>query len=128
MSLLYSAWARACALLPSGRGTTSFWPPANMYDAAAEVPDQAGKVVIVTGGASGIGREVARQLLHKQARVYLAGRGPGQVEAAIAALEEETGRRALPLLMDLGDLPSVARAAGEFLGNEERLDVLYCNA
>jgi len=129
MGFLYDGWARLCALgSPHSAATTTFWPPASKYDPATDVPDQAGKVVLITGGATGIGFQAARQLLRKKAKVYVAGRSAAKVEAAIEALEEETGRRALPLLVDLGDLPSVVRAAEEFLKKEERLDVLYCNA
>ncbi len=128
MGLLYSSWASFWTLFPQGPGTTTFWPPASTYDPAQDVPDQSGKVILITGSATGIGYETSKQLLAKGAKVYIAGRNAAKVEEAIASLEAETGRRAVALQLDLGDLPSVASGAAEFLRKEQRLDVLYCNA
>lgn len=128
MGLLYSTWARLWTLFPQGPGTTTFWPPTSTYDPAAEVPDQSGKVILITGGATGIGYETAKQLLAKNAQLYIAGRDARKVAAAIDRLERETGRRAGAVQIDLGDLPSVVRGAEEFLSKEAKLDVLYCNA
>ena len=44
------------------------------YDAAQDMPDQFGRVAIVTGGNSGIGFEICRALCYKQAVVYMAVR------------------------------------------------------
>ncbi len=128
MGLLYSTWASFCALFPSGRGTTSFWPPPTDYDPARDVPDQSEKVVLITGGTGGIGYVAARELLRKGAKVYVAGRSEAKVQAAVERLEGETGRRAEGLVVDLADLGTVPGAAREFLGKETRLDLLYCNA
>ena len=87
------------------------------------------KVIIVTGGNSGIGLETAKQLLLKNAKVYLAGRDGGKCEAAAKKLKEETkGKEPVILQLDLADLVSVRKAAEEFLEKEERLDVLFNNA
>ncbi|EJD50538.1 NAD(P)-binding protein [Auricularia subglabra TFB-10046 SS5] len=92
------------------------------------VPDCSGKVFIVTGGNSGIGRETVLQLLKKGGKVYMASRDSTKAEEAIGKLEKETGRRAVFLELDLADLRSVKRAAEEFLKQETQLNVLFNNA
>ena len=44
------------------------------YNAESDMPDMFGKVAIVTGGDSGIGYEVCRQLAKRNATVYMAVR------------------------------------------------------
>ncbi|KAH6910201.1 hypothetical protein BKA70DRAFT_118357 [Coprinopsis sp. MPI-PUGE-AT-0042] len=92
-----------------------------------DIPDLDGKVVIVTGGNSGLGRDTVKALLEKNAKVYIACRNEGKAQATIGELEKETGRRALSLKLDLVDLGSVEECAKEFLRHESRLDILYNN-
>ncbi|EIN12416.1 NAD(P)-binding protein [Punctularia strigosozonata HHB-11173 SS5] len=104
---------------------TQIFPPKSTWS-VDNIPDLSGKVMIVTGGNSGIGKETA--LLGRNAKVYLAARDESKAEEAIRELKEETGREAVFLKLDLGDLRSVKRAAEEFLRREKRLDVLFNNA
>ncbi|KAJ7339754.1 hypothetical protein DFH08DRAFT_783354 [Mycena albidolilacea] len=92
-----------------------------------DIPDLSGKIVLVTGGNSGIGYETVKQLLLKNAKVYLAARSPKKAAAAIKKLEEETKKSAVFLELDLADLRSVRRAAESFLAQETRLDILFNN-
>ncbi|KAG7449941.1 NAD(P)-binding protein [Guyanagaster necrorhizus] len=96
------------------------WTPAQMTDLA-------GKVVIVTGGSSGIGKEIVKELLLHNAKVYLAARNPEKTANVIKELTEATGRTAIFLDLDLGDLKSVKAAAEKFLSNEKSLDILFNN-
>jgi NAD(P)-dependent dehydrogenase (short-subunit alcohol dehydrogenase family) len=75
-------------------------------------------VVLVTGAAKGIGREVARQLVGSGETVIVSARDAARAQA----VADELGARALTL--DVTDSGSVAAAAGEL--NE--LDVLINNA
>lgn len=69
-----------------------------------------------------------KQLLLKNAKVYLAARSPDKAAAAIKRLEEETkGKKAIFLKLDLADLSSVRKAAEGFLALESRLDLLFNN-
>ncbi|KAJ7235393.1 NAD-binding protein [Mycena rebaudengoi] len=92
-----------------------------------DIPDLSGKIILVTGGNSGIGYETVKQLLAKNAKVYLAARSAEKAAKAINSLEEETKKRAIFILLDLADLHSVRRAAEAFLAQEKRLDILFNN-
>ncbi|KAJ7610505.1 hypothetical protein FB45DRAFT_334297, partial [Roridomyces roridus] len=77
---------------------------------------------------TGIGYEIAKQLLLKNAKVYLAARSADKAALAIKRLEAETNKAAIFLPLDLGDLPSMRKAAEQFLAQEEKLDILFNNA
>ncbi|ORY55011.1 NAD(P)-binding protein [Leucosporidium creatinivorum] len=115
-------------LSPEGAMSTTFFPPSPKYDPSRDIPDLTGKIAIVTGGNSGVGYETVKQLLLKNARVYLAARTQVKAQEAIEALAKETGNTAIWLKLDLGDLESVKQAAAEFSAKEERLIILFCNA
>ncbi|KAI5117021.1 hypothetical protein M0805_000005 [Coniferiporia weirii] len=102
------------------------WPPASKFS-VADIPDLTSKVVIVTGGYSGIGREVVLALLQKNAKVYIAARSRAKAEVAIGELKELTGREALFFELDLADLKSVKRAVEEFQNKESQLHILFNN-
>ncbi|KAG8992134.1 hypothetical protein FRB94_011996 [Tulasnella sp. JGI-2019a] len=99
---------QALSLLSQCLPSTSHFVPER------DIPDLSDKVIIVTGGNSGIGKETVRHLLQKNAKVYMASRIRGRAEEAIAELKVKTGREAIFLELDLADLSSVARAAKEF--------------
>ncbi|RDX47114.1 NAD(P)-binding protein [Lentinus brumalis] len=103
------------------------FPPAPTWH-PADMPDLSGKVVLVTGGNAGIGREIVKELLRKNARVYLAARSPVKAREAIKLLKAETGKTAEFLQLDLSDLDAVRVAAQEFKRRESHIDVLYLNA
>ncbi|KZW01088.1 NAD(P)-binding protein [Exidia glandulosa HHB12029] len=90
-----------------------------------QMPDLKGKIAIVTGANVGIGKETAKQLL---ARVYIAARSKSKAETAIAELKAETGKEALFLELDLGDLVAIKRSAQAFLAAEPSLNILIANA
>jgi NAD(P)-dependent dehydrogenase (short-subunit alcohol dehydrogenase family) len=95
---------------------------------AADVPDQSGKTIIVTGANTGIGFEAAAVLAAKGARVLLACRSRDKAEAAIARIHARTPNADLAFLpLDQSDLASV-RAAAEQAAQEPRIDVLLNNA
>jgi NAD(P)-dependent dehydrogenase (short-subunit alcohol dehydrogenase family) len=84
-----------------------------------------GKVALVTGGNSGIGRAVAERLVEEGARVVVVGRNRATVEATAAAL----GAAAQGVVADtskLVDLDRMIAATREFGGG--RLDVVFANA
>jgi NAD(P)-dependent dehydrogenase (short-subunit alcohol dehydrogenase family) len=94
--------------------STSRWNSDNL-------PDLAGRTVVVTGANSGIGRIAARDLARAGARVVLAVRDVAKGERAAASFTDTTEVRAL----DLSDLSSVHAFAQAWTGD---LDVLINNA
>ncbi|KAF7359081.1 hypothetical protein MSAN_01249200 [Mycena sanguinolenta] len=97
------------------------------FEPSRDIPDLSGKIVLITGGNSGLGYETAKMMLLKGATVYLAARSPSNGQTAIAELETATGKRAELLELNLADLKSVRRAAETFLAKESRLDILFNN-
>jgi NAD(P)-dependent dehydrogenase (short-subunit alcohol dehydrogenase family) len=88
---------------------------------AADLPDQSGRTVVVTGANSGIGLVAARELARAGAHVVLAVRDTAKGERAAASLEGSHEVRAL----DLSDLASVRAFAAAL---DRDIDVLINNA
>ncbi|KAF5326839.1 hypothetical protein D9619_004230 [Psilocybe cf. subviscida] len=93
-----------------------------------DIPDLSGKVMIVTGANTGVGKETAKALLQHNAKVYIAARNANKAKQAIEDLKKETGKEALILQLDLSDLRSIKAAAEEFASKEKALHVLFNNA
>ncbi|KAJ7786444.1 hypothetical protein B0H16DRAFT_1490490 [Mycena metata] len=102
------------------------FPPKSEFT-VDDIPDLTGRVIIVTGGNSGIGFEIIKALLPKNAKVYMFSRSRERAESAISRLKSETGKEAFFIQLDLSDLDSVRRAADEFKSKETQLDVLFNN-
>ncbi|KAG5722760.1 hypothetical protein E4T56_gene7956 [Termitomyces sp. T112] len=109
-----------------GQGLSQTFPPAAKYS-VDHIPDLSGKVMVVTGGNTGIGKEIVRALLIHNAKVYMASRNVAKGKAAIEELKKDTGKEALFLELDLASLTSVRRAAAEFLEKEKELHTLFNN-
>jgi NAD(P)-dependent dehydrogenase (short-subunit alcohol dehydrogenase family) len=86
-----------------------------------------GKVAIVTGAGSGIGRAVALALMREGYAVTLAGRRKEALEA-VAAEGKPSGARALVVPTDVGDPASVRALFARTKDAFGRLDVLFNNA
>lgn len=83
-----------------------------------------GKVAIVTGGASGIGRATARLLAARDGAVVVADINLEGAERVAA----EIGRRALAVHMDVGDETSIAAGIAQVVERFGRLDIVHSNA
>lgn len=83
-----------------------------------------GKVVAITGAASGIGLECARTLLAAGARVVLVDRAEDRLREVCTSL----GDQAIPLVIELTDPESVASMLPKILAKAEKLDVFHANA
>ncbi|KFX89325.1 hypothetical protein O988_08675, partial [Pseudogymnoascus sp. VKM F-3808] len=96
----------------------------------ASIPSQSGKVILITGGNIGLGRETCRVLAaHQPRRIYLCARSAAKAEATIKELQEFQPDAPLSFLpLDLADLESVQACARAFVEKEDRLDLVVCNA
>jgi len=96
---------------------------------AADVPDQTGRTIVITGATSGLGLASAHVLAGAGARVLLAARNP---EKAARARDEvaagATGPAPEVVALDLTDLGSVRAAAAAIAERVDALDVLMNNA
>lgn len=86
-----------------------------------------GKTVLVTGGGSGIGLEIAHQFLKLGAEVYIAGRKKERLERAIAQLHEYS-TKVQAAVLDIRDTASVSHVADMIESQSGKLDILINNA
>ena len=95
----------------------------------ADIPNQQGRVALITGANSGLGLETARALKRCGATVVLACRSTRKADAAKRALLQERDGGAVDLLnLDLADLASVQHAANTIGERFGCLDLLINNA
>jgi NAD(P)-dependent dehydrogenase (short-subunit alcohol dehydrogenase family) len=92
-----------------------------------DIPDQSGRVAVVTGANSGLGYATARGLALRGARILLACRSEERGAEALARLRSEVpGALAEVRPLDLADLASVRSFAAGY--DTDRLDLLINNA
>jgi NAD(P)-dependent dehydrogenase (short-subunit alcohol dehydrogenase family) len=93
------------------------------------IPNQSGKIAIVTGSSSGIGYEAARILAKKNATVIIAVRNLEKGEYARSKIKSENPDANLDIIkLDLADLSSVKSFVKEFKSKYNKLDMLINNA
>ena len=96
---------------------------------AADVPDQTGRVAVVTGANAGLGLETAAVLAERGARVVVAVRDLGKGEKAVGEITRRTPNADVALQqLDLSSLASVRTAADELRAAYPRIDLLINNA
>ena len=96
---------------------------------SADVPDQQGRTVVITGGNTGLGFETAQVFARRGATVVLACRNPERAADARARLITATPTaRVSTLELDLASLASIREAAGQLRADHPRIDLLVNNA
>jgi retinol dehydrogenase-12 len=101
------------------------------FEPSKDIPSLAGKVILVTGGNTGLGKQAILELARygKPAKIYLAARNQEKAAAAIEEIKATAPEAPIvPLDLDLSSFDSIKDAARKFLSQEERLDVLMLNA
>jgi NAD(P)-dependent dehydrogenase (short-subunit alcohol dehydrogenase family) len=94
-----------------------------------DLPDQDGKLAVVTGANSGIGLETARRLAMANAQVVLACRNETKAAEAVADIRESTpNARVVAESLDLSSLASVKEFARLMATRDQPIDILVNNA
>lgn len=95
-----------------------------------EIHDLEGRVALITGGALGIGYEIARAFVQNKCRVIMVNRKEEQGDDAIKAIKDEVGPDAQIewIGCDMGDLHQIKEVFGGIAEREKRLDLLILSA
>lgn len=94
-----------------------------------DIPDQTGRVAIVTGANTGLGLETAKALAAHGAHVVLAVRNAEKGKAAADAITAAHSNADVTLQsLDLSSLESVRRASDELKARYDKIDLLINNA
>ena len=94
----------------------------------AELFDLSGRTAIVTGGGSGIGRQMATGLAEAGANIVLGARKPERCEEVAADLERDLGIRAYGLRCDVRDPDAVQAVVDRTRAELGSIDILVNNA
>ncbi len=103
--------------------------PRGKWTAARDMPDQSGRVAVVTGSNTGIGLETVAALARRGAHVVLACRDQAKGRSAAAGIAAGGVSGTLDVMvLDLADLASVRVFSAAFRDGFDRLDLLINNA
>ena len=87
------------------------------------------KIVLITGGTSGIGKETALGLARMNATLVIVGRDKEKTIRVVDEIKTTTGNDKVDhCLCDMASLAEVHKLASDFLSDHSRLDVLFNNA
>lgn len=93
------------------------------------IPDQTGRVAVVTGGNGGLGQMTVLELARKGAHVVIGARNLDKAAAAEAEILRLVPGASLEVqTLDLASLASVRAFADRLLATHEAIDLLFCNA
>jgi len=100
------------------------------FNRASDIPDQSGRVFLITGGTTGLGASSISFLAsHNPAHIYFSGRNKARANELISKIAIASPSTKVTFIeCDLASLASVQSAAKQFLSSSDRLDVLMCNA
>ncbi len=90
--------------------------------------DLTGRVAIITGGATGIGKGIARGLAEAGANIVIGSRRLGECTEACLEISEQTGIQALPLALDVNNKNSIGKFVDDTIKAMGQIDILVNNA
>ncbi len=95
----------------------------------SDIPDQSGRVAVVTGANSGLGLETAASLAAKGAGVVMASRNPDRLADAVAEVRRRHSAALVePVITDLASLDSIRTATDKICEAHPKIDLLINNA
>ena len=96
---------------------------------SSNIPSQKGKVILITGATSGLGKEATKVLASKDARVVMAIRNIEKAAKVVKEITSEYPEATVDILeLDLTSLASIKLCADTFAAKYEKLDILINNA
>ena len=96
---------------------------------AADIPDQSGRVAVITGANTGLGYWTAEMLANKGAHVVLAVRNLDKGKDAVEAITAKSPKADVALQqLDLTSLDDIRKTAEELRAAHQRIDLLINNA
>ncbi|KAI1612913.1 hypothetical protein EDD36DRAFT_249329 [Exophiala viscosa] len=100
------------------------------FNPSKDIPSLQGKVILITGGNIGLGRQCVLEISrHQPAQVWLAARNLDKARATADEIKQQVPGAPIKLLeLDLTSFESVKKAAKTFESESDRLDILMCNA
>lgn len=110
-------------------GQSFFLPHPSLTE--KNLPDQTGKVFLVTGANTGVGYQLATILYSRHAKVYIGARSEAKAQAAIDSIKQlhPNSKGGLEYLhVDLADLTTIKATAEDFMSRETKLHWLNNNA
>ncbi len=94
-----------------------------------DIPSQKGRVVIVTGATSGLGKEATKVLAEKEATVIMAVRNTQKAEKVVEEVRKHVPQAQIDIgKLELNSLKSIQAFAEKITNNYQRLDLLINNA
>ncbi|EDW02225.1 retinol dehydrogenase 12 [Drosophila grimshawi] len=91
--------------------------------------NETGKVVIVTGSNTGIGKETVLELARRNATIYMACRDKKRAEQAMKEIVQETNNKSIFVReLDLASLDSIRKFVDDFKKEQDKLHILINNA
>ena len=95
---------------------------------ADEIFDLTGKVVVVTGGSRGLGKEIAAAVARQGADVVIASRKLENCEQVADEIRKQTGRQTMPYAVHVGRWDELAPFVDAVYDRFGKVDVLFNNA
>jgi NAD(P)-dependent dehydrogenase (short-subunit alcohol dehydrogenase family) len=128
-SLLLSSTSEIYHIMRSGL-YLAFAMPSLSFNPDKDIPSLAGKVILVTGGTAGLGKETVLSFAgHEPAHIFFTGRSQPSADKVIEeAKAKHPGTPVTFVKCDLASFASVKEAAKTILSQTDRLDIAMMNA
>lgn len=100
------------------------------FNPTTDIPDLSEKVILVTGGNRGLGKETIKQLAkHNPKKIYMGSRNILKAQQAILDITAETPSARIEVLeIDMASFTSIEAAATKIISENTLLDILINNA